>query len=46
MGLPVHFIDQGEVCQLWQDCGLDAPGLERQIRARLQSLTHPNRALG
>ena len=46
LGLPDHFIDQGEVSQLWQDCGLDAPGLERQIQARLQSLTQPNRALG
>ncbi len=46
LGLPDHFIDQGEVRQLWQDCGLDASGLERQIRARLESLTHPNRALG
>ena len=33
LGLPDHFIDHGKPAELLQDCGLDAAGIERQIRA-------------
>jgi 1-deoxy-D-xylulose-5-phosphate synthase len=32
MGLPDRFIDQGEVCALLACCGLDAKGIEEQVR--------------
>lgn len=35
LGLPDHFIEQGEHAQLLADCGLDAKGLLASIKAKL-----------
>jgi len=37
LGLPDHFVEHGDAQQLLADCGLDAPGIVRAIRARLDN---------
>ncbi len=35
LGLPDAFVEHGTPAELLRDCGLDAEGIERAIRARL-----------
>src|SRR3954466_11077946 len=37
LGLPDHFVEHGDAQQLLADCGLDAPGIVRAIRTRLDN---------
>ena len=41
LGLPDRFIEHGDPVKLLADIGLDAPGIERSIRARLASQPQP-----
>jgi len=43
LGLPDRFIDHGETNQLLASVGLDAPGIERAVRARFADLLAPSR---
>jgi 1-deoxy-D-xylulose-5-phosphate synthase len=45
LGLPDRFIDQGDPALQLAHCGLDRDGLARAIRARLQELSVPARAV-
>jgi 1-deoxy-D-xylulose-5-phosphate synthase len=45
LGLPDRFIDQGDPALQLAHCGLDRDGLARAIRARLQDLSVPARAV-
>jgi 1-deoxy-D-xylulose-5-phosphate synthase len=38
LGLPDRFVEHGDPAQLLADCGLDAAGIARAVRARLESL--------
>jgi 1-deoxy-D-xylulose-5-phosphate synthase len=38
LGLPDRFVDHGDTARLLADLGLDAPGIERSIRARFGDL--------
>jgi 1-deoxy-D-xylulose-5-phosphate synthase len=38
LGLPDRFVEHGDPVQLLADCGLDAAGIVRAVRARLESL--------
>jgi 1-deoxy-D-xylulose-5-phosphate synthase len=45
LGLPDLFVEHGDPQQLLVDCGLDAAGIVRAIRARLESAgRRPGRA--
>jgi 1-deoxy-D-xylulose-5-phosphate synthase len=45
LGLPDHFVEHGDPQQLLVDCGLDAAGIVRAVRARLESAgRRPGRA--
>jgi 1-deoxy-D-xylulose-5-phosphate synthase len=37
LGLPDRYVDHGKPAELIQECGLDAEGIERAIRERLQA---------
>lgn len=49
LGIPDRYIDHAKPAEMLRDCGLDAAGIERSIRQRLQQLealaTHPSKAL-
>jgi 1-deoxy-D-xylulose-5-phosphate synthase len=45
LGLPDQFVEHGDPAQLLADCGLDAPGIVRNIRERL-SLGHATQRPG
>jgi 1-deoxy-D-xylulose-5-phosphate synthase len=44
MGLPDAFVEHGDPQQLLADCGLDAPGIVRAVRARLERSRRPGMA--
>ncbi|HET7400311.1 MAG TPA: 1-deoxy-D-xylulose-5-phosphate synthase, partial [Usitatibacter sp.] len=37
LGLPDHFVEHGDPAALLADCGLDAAGIARSVRARLEA---------
>ncbi|HUP29931.1 MAG TPA: transketolase C-terminal domain-containing protein, partial [Usitatibacter sp.] len=45
LGLPDTFVEHGDALQLLADCGLDAAGIVRAVRKRLESAERrPGRA--
>jgi len=44
MGLPDAFVEHGDPQQLLADCGLDAHGIVRAVRARLERARRPGKA--
>jgi len=37
LGLPDHFVEHGDPATLLADCGLDAAGIARSVRVRLEA---------
>jgi len=44
MGLPDAFVEHGDPQQQLADCGLDAQGIVRAVRARLERARRPGKA--
>jgi 1-deoxy-D-xylulose-5-phosphate synthase len=40
LGLPDRYVEHAKPAQMLAECGLDAAGIERAVRARLQRLGH------